>query len=205
MDNPPFVRKYSLNETGEHPLLKRCVLASIDSMIHNGGYMDYDDIGPGTKKNYEAGERDKPMKFHKLHLGYQNMSHSDYKTGKKNYVPPYKNMVDKAVKPCLQHYAEMWGCTEFQVKMYWFAQYYNEADFSWHTHEGCNMSAIYFLETPSKHQITEFFGFDTSPLQLVEGDVIVFPAMLPHRSPPINNKDRKTVIGITGEIHSCNL
>lgn len=205
MDTPPFFRKYSLNETGEHPLLKRCVLASIESMIHNGGVMDYDDNGPGNIRHYKAGEREVPMKFHKLHLEYQNMSHSDYKTGWRHYCPPYKHMIDKAIGPFLQHYAQLWGCSEFQVKMVWFAQYYNKADFSWHTHEGCNMSAIYFLETPSQNQITEFFGIDTSPLELVEGEVLVFPAMIPHRSPPINNKDRKTVIGITGEIHSCNL
>ena len=45
MDYPPFFRKYSLVETGEHALLKRCVLASIESLKSNGGFMDYDDRG----------------------------------------------------------------------------------------------------------------------------------------------------------------
>ena len=45
MDYPPFFRKFSLNETGEHKMLKTCVLASIESLKHNGGYFDYDDRG----------------------------------------------------------------------------------------------------------------------------------------------------------------
>ena len=205
MDYPPFFRKFSLNETGEHEMLKACVLASIESLKHNGGYFDYDDRGPGNLKNLDDGEIDIPAQFHKLDLKYADMSYSDYKTGKDGYVPPYKNMVDKTIRPMLEHYAGMWGCSRFQLRMMWFAQYYDSAHFGWHTHEGCNMSAIYFVECPKEEQITEFHGINVEPLDLEEGDILVFPSMLPHRSRPINNTDRKTVIGITGEIHSCRL
>lgn len=205
MDYPPFFRKYSLVETGQHALLKRCVLASIESLKANGGFMDYDDRGPGNLEHLDRGETDRKGTFQKLDLEYADMSYSDYKTNLKHYCPPYKTMVEDKIYPMLDHYARSWGCSKFQLRMLWFAQYHDDAHFGWHTHEGCNMSAIYFLECPHENQITEFYGIDIEPFELEEGDLFVFPSMLPHRSRPINNKQRKTVIGITGEIHSCNI
>ena len=73
------------------------------------------------------------------------------------------------------------------------------------------LSAIYFVEAPEEHHITEFHGLDVSTDNprfgepITEGDLMVFPAMVPHRSKPIYNTKRKTIIGINGEMMNSNL
>ena len=49
MDYPPFFRKYSLTKLATQDV-KGCVLASIESLKSNGGFMDYDDRGEGKNQ-----------------------------------------------------------------------------------------------------------------------------------------------------------
>ena len=211
----PFYRKYSL-EPEQHKILKTAVLASIEHMKTLGGFYWYDDKGPRNPNSLEWAEDESGFrKFNEMKLTYNNMTYSDYhnngKEGMKDYCPPYRNIVKTHVQPFLQHYADMWGCRNWEIRHLWFAQYEGEADFGWHTHEGCNMSAIYFVEAPEEHHITEFHGLDVSTDNprfgepITEGDLMVFPAMVPHRSKPIYNTKRKTIIGINGEMMNSNL
>lgn len=121
---------------------------------------------------------------------FARMTYSDYKLpqdGKKLY---YDIVVEK-IKPYLDEYAKGWGCTEVSIQNMWFAEYYDGGEFGWHTHEGSNMSCVIQLHLDNKNHATQLMGHDN--LDLEEGDLLVFPAMVPHRSPEVNY-DRKLVI-----------
>lgn len=122
--------------------------------------------------------------------GYANMSHTDYKIheGEKPYQP-YKSLWREMVSPYIKEYMESFGCNKLREHNTWFAQYYDGADFGWHTHTGTNLSCVYLLEgTP--RDATQFWGFD---IKVKEGDLVLFPAMVKHRSPQVNH-GRKTII-----------
>ena len=80
------------------------------------------------------------------------------------------------------------------VHNWWFQQYVKGSYHQWHTHDRCNFSNVYYLELPNNESATEFYvNGKNITIEAKEGDLVVFPAHLPHRS--INNfPDRKTVI-----------
>jgi len=79
----------------------------------------------------------------------------------------------------------------------WFQQYHESYFHQWHNHNSV-WGVIYFLELPNVSVSTEFYipFSDKKQVQfeVKEGDVIVFPANVFHRSPPNHCADRKTVI-----------
>jgi len=85
-----------------------------------------------------------------------------------------------------------------EMRGVWFQQYESGDYHHWHNHAGSNFSGIYYLELPDQECVTEFVEpFDTSIVRrfnVSEGDVVLFPASLIHRSPVNNSKKRKTVI-----------
>ena len=133
---------------------------------------------------------------------HANMSHTDYFGGRVSYTDykihaheiqkpyqPYKSLWRKMISPYIKDYMESFGCDNLRQHNTWFAQYYDGADFGWHTHTGTNLSCVYLLEgTP--RDATQFWGFD---IKVKEGDLVLFPAMVRHRSPQVNH-GRKTII-----------
>ena len=59
-----------------------------------------------------------------------------------------------------------------------------------------NFSNVYYLECPDSY-VTEFKDFN---IECKEGDILSFPAFLPHRSPIIDKEERKTVIAFNTNI-----
>jgi hypothetical protein len=82
----------------------------------------------------------------------------------------------------------------------WFHQYNKGSFFDWHTHPQSNYSAVYFVELPSDELATEIHG--VKKLKPREGDLLVFPGFLPHRSPVNNTDSRKTIISMNFDV-SC--
>ena len=183
---PKLYRKYSLSKR-EHQLVKRLALAGIGKMIADGGVED--EIGGWVDIDFK---------------GFTDMSYSDYHIRDKRYTERriWRQPVIEATRPMFEHYAGQFGAREARVDGMWFAQYYKDAQFKWHTHEGCNTSAIYFMETPNPEDITEFYGIDMPEMK--EGDVAVFPSSIPHRARINKNPEtRKTVVGFN--INICNV
>ena len=124
--------------------------------------------------------------------GYANMSHTDYKihdNQNKNPFQPYRKIWRQMVNPYIKQYMQSFGCNKLREHNTWYAQYYDGADFGWHTHTGTNVSCVYLLEGTPK-DATQFWGFD---IEVKEGDLVMFPAMVRHRSPQVN-QGRKTII-----------
>ena len=177
---PRLYRKYTI-EPDVHQRHKKIILPAINKMIEEGGVDD--DLGGFV-----------PLDF----SDFDEMGYSDYHirdirySGKRHWKQP----ILETVRPMIAHWAAHWGARESNIEGMWFAQYYQGNQFKWHTHEGCNASAIYYLEAPTEEDITEFFGVPDMP-SLEEGDLVVFPAMIPHRSVrKKDSKSRKTVVGM---------
>ena len=119
---------------------------------------------------------------------YAKMSHSDYKVDAK---PLYHDLVMKAIEPMLLDYIQQWRCDDWEMQNVWFAEYHDGADFDYHCHEGCNMSGVIQLVLDNPKYGTTIMNHKTD---LEEGDVIMFPAMLPHKSPYVE-EGSKIVVG----------
>jgi hypothetical protein len=80
---------------------------------------------------------------------------------------------------------------------FWFQQYYNSDFHGWHVHMHCHWTNVYFAELPDLNIKTEIMKFGNNELityDVQEGDIISFPSMLYHRSPPNPSNNRKTII-----------
>ena len=68
----------------------------------------------------------------------------------------------------------------------------SKKDISWHNHENeGKLSAVYYLELSKKELVTEF---KNKKVKTEEGDVLIFPSYMLHRSPINKSNERKTVI-----------
>jgi hypothetical protein len=88
--------------------------------------------------------------------------------------------------------------TNAEMRGAWFQQYVTGDFHAWHQHPGSNFAGIYYLELPEQEVATEFVEpFNTAIIRkfnVSEGDVVLFPAGMLHRSPMNDSKKRKTVI-----------
>ena len=73
---------------------------------------------------------------------------------------------------------------------HWFHIYQKNYGFGWHTHGESNFSGIYYLQLKEDNK-TEFIDMD---LSIEEGNLLIFPSFLLHRSPMIKNKTKKIII-----------
>jgi len=90
---------------------------------------------------------------------------------------------------------------EFNIRNGWFQQYYKNDKHQWHYHGGTNISFVYYVELENKQKSTEFYDLinkDVFQLDVKEGDIVVFPSYIPHRSPILKSNKKKTII-------SCNI
>lgn len=103
---------------------------------------------------------------------------------------PYYDLVNHYLRPYVDEFVSAWnGCDP--ILDWWFAQYRDEEHHhKWHIHPGSLFGVVYQLELPNKSHATEFDG---KSFDLDEGDLIIFPAQWPHRSPP-GGFGQKTVI-----------
>jgi len=80
----------------------------------------------------------------------------------------------------------------------WFQQYYKNDTHSWHRHPESVYNCIYYLELPESGPKTMFRNpinpKETLTPNVKEGQVLIFPAVLYHQSPPSETNERKTVI-----------
>jgi hypothetical protein len=84
----------------------------------------------------------------------------------------------------------------FEYQNVWFQRYVKNHYHDWHNHEG-TWAIIYFLELSDPDLSTEFFipfEKDIVKINVEEGDLLIFPGNLWHRSSPNMSSKTKTVI-----------
>jgi len=102
----------------------------------------------------------------------------------------YKNLFLETVNDHLTNMCHQLGLNRYKISNFWFQRYGQGDKHYWHTHPQSNYSNVYFLECP-KGAGTKFKNFTED---CEEGDILSFPAFLPHMSPPIESNEIKTVI-----------
>lgn len=88
---------------------------------------------------------------------------------------------------------------QFSLYNGWYQQYYTGDTHAWHVHALTTLSMVYYLELEEPADRTEFWIPETREIcqaDAKEGDMVIFPAHIPHRSPPISGNTRKTIISI---------
>jgi len=99
---------------------------------------------------------------------------------------------------------DLYGDIEFNTFLhnYWFHIYNKNSEFKWHTHDKTNFSGIYYISLPDKKYRTEFLGLKT---EAQEGNILIFPAFLAHRSPINKSIKNKTVLAFNFSLGYRNL
>jgi hypothetical protein len=116
-----------------------------------------------------------------------------------NNVPrPYLDVLTPYLLEHLKEHYLIFGASSFQIHNFWFQQYKKTCTHDWHTHQSAQLTNIYYLELPKNAPKTEILNplnlNDVISLDVAEGDIITLPAFVYHRSPPVEENLRKTVI-----------
>jgi len=103
---------------------------------------------------------------------------------------------------------DKYWCSDFTVSSSWFQQYHTNDFHGWHCHGNCSISMSYLLELDDRKHSTEFVDIerkDTFQLDVTEGDIIIFPSYVIHRSPLIKSDSRKTTVAININLGQLNI
>jgi len=125
----------------------------------------------------------------------ENILHTDWNLPSAMHRE-YSNLFVQAVSPHLEMIRKEFNVERIEIDNFWFQIYGKNGNHGWHTHLKTHYSNVYFLECPIGFS-TQFKDF-SEPCE--EGDVLSFPAFLPHCSPPLNSDFRKTVIAFNTSI-----
>ena len=152
--------------------------------------LDLIDECPGAPLMYDDGAKNA--------LNRRGVTKTDWQI-KKDVHRKYWDYFFAHIEPYLHNMSLRLDKAGFQILNFWFQQYEKGSEHNWHIHYDNNKGkeeiktygGIYFLELPD-NQGTEFWNFPQ--LEYKEGDLIIFPCWLPHRSPINNSCNRKTSI-----------
>ena len=126
-----------------------------------------------------------------------NVSNTDWHES--NIERKYWDCFYSMIEPYLENLCLRLGKEKFTIVNYWFQQYETNSKHDWHIHfdnltkneKADGFGGIYYLELPENIG-TEFLN--NPKLDYQEGDLVIFPAFLPHRSPVNLTNKRKTSI-----------
>jgi len=137
---------------------------------------------------------------------YEVLQKSDWAYNKnpaeftKNFInssePNYYNILKPYIDNIIQDLIQFDKQSSLFVSQGWFHQYTKLNWYFYHWHPGVRWALVYYAELSDDGPKTEFenaFGKPIS-IDIKEGDILVFPAWLKHRSPPNKSNNRKTII-----------
>lgn len=109
-------------------------------------------------------------------------------------LPDYPRVYEKTLReicsPVVDRLNDRYATKTLRAGKCWFQQYVKGTSFGWHTHPRSNLAIVYYPELP-KGAGTEFKNI--ADLDIREGDILVFPAFLVHRSRSLTD-GRKTIV-----------
>lgn len=135
--------------------------------------------------------------FDNIELGDYRISKTDWNLS--DTVPrPYINVISNDLTGTLQSAFTSMGFDKYQIHNVWFQQYTTNAEHPWHNHAGCHFTCIYYVELPDDSLLTQFINpVDQSTVFQIdakEGDILLIPSIIKHRSPKVTSNSRKTII-----------
>lgn len=123
-----------------------------------------------------------------------NVSKTDYHLKIKQ---EYHNLILPVLNTVV---SEILGEHLFRITACWFQQYTKFSYHDSHNH-ACDWAGVYYLELPEHSSGTVFsVGIDKEHIpEVEEGDLILFPGWINHRSPVNKSSLNKTVIAFNAE------
>ena len=112
--------------------------------------------------------------------------------------PKYALLLKDDLEKELSQVFLKFGFNTFTIHNIWFQQYILSNSHSWHNHAGCHYTCIYYLELPETAPPTQFISplnnSEIFQIEVKEGDILIMPSMIKHRSPTIDTNVQKTII-----------
>lgn len=171
-----FEIPYYVYSAPDHNLLKEKILQTIES-----------GIGEESVKNFESISKSD---------WYTNYNPKFFKENFKDRKDSYFGLLESHIVHIIEKIIPDKNKSKLQVSNGWFHQY-NKLDYYWwHNHPDCRWSLIYYLELSEDGPVTEFENFYGNTIfpNVKEGDFLIFPGWIKHRSPPNLSKNRKTIL-----------
>lgn len=113
-----------------------------------------------------------------------------------DFSRPWVQFLLKDLQPHLGNIFKFMGFDMFKIHEIWFQQYNQQASHGWHTH-GSNFTNVYYVEleedAPRTVLINPYTREEFSP-DVKEGQTLVFPSYVIHKSPDDFFENRKTII-----------
>ena len=114
-----------------------------------------------------------------------------------DFSRPWVKKYGPMIKKFLSKHALHLGYRKLDISRLWFQQYKQQQTHGWHGHAR-NYTGAYYVELPKNSEPTQILfpqNLDkTFSVNVKEGDMILFPSYFIHRSPPLKNNKRKTII-----------
>lgn len=135
----------------------------------------------------------------KIDQQHQNIYKTDWNIDS-NTKREYVDTLYEMLTPYLLETAKFFYCEHVRIIKSWFQQYTKNNFHDWHTHPDCNYSSVYYLELKDSNMKTEILDYKTKSIlkttKLKEGDFIIFPSYLLHRSPINKSNNRKSIFSL---------
>jgi cupin superfamily acireductone dioxygenase involved in methionine salvage len=135
------------------------------------------------------------------------VDHQIYKTDwdQPNQITrPYVEIIHSNISAELDKVFKDFGFDRYNVHNIWFQQYQLNDMHGWHTHTDCHYTCIYYVELPHGAPPTQFLDpLDNKTILKIdvkEGDILIMPSMIKHRSPSIDYNVRKTIISFNASV-----
>ena len=140
--------------------------------------------------------KDTPYKNVTLTM-YDDLAKTDWPLSSNFKKRKWVNKYGQDICNFLSELAIILGYTKIEVSRLWYQQYKKNQTHGWHQHAR-NYSGVYYLEYPENTEPTQFLFTEdlhkTFSVKVKEGDMILFPSYIIHRSPPLQTDKRKTII-----------
>ena len=161
---------YIKSKVNEHKNIKKHLLKLIADYKVSKNVDDYKNI---SKINYAPD------------TSLQELADDNYLT----YLWPY-------VKDKISEVAKFLKAQNLYITNAWFQQYRKNDIHDWHSHFGCLLHCVYFLELPDPKYATQIQTYDGKVIQpkVKEGDLLFLLTPNRHRSPINKSSKRKTII-----------
>lgn len=114
----------------------------------------------------------------------------------------YLEFIVPKLHPYMKEIYDKLDHDEFEYQNFWFQQYKTTDKHTWHQHRGASWANVYFVELPEdgpKTTIIDPYTKAEITIDVKEGDILTFPAIAWHCSPPNTSDKRKTVIAFNVE------
>lgn len=119
-----------------------------------------------------------------------------------DFSRPWVHYLMPHLNPHVAEVFKIMNFSKFRIKEIWFQQYLQKASHGWHTH-GSHFTNVYYLEldddAPKTVLVNPFTREEFVP-EVKEGQTLVFPAYVVHKSPDDFFDKRKTIISWNSDI-----